>query len=335
MPATPTLDAPTATPPGTAAGAASPRDRLGYWLGLPLRWAYQVLHNGHGVLRVLDITRFRPMPHGLLAADHPWVTGLDPATGNPVWHSNVIFRTPRDAGADGLPCDDGIVTSTGRFLAGRVAHSAGPEEVPAGPRRRMPHAINYIHGACHYNSGVLIFTDFAEAMAHFTDPRFRAEVRRFVREERREVLVLFRRREYSPREFAYFVCCLRTLFPWFCNANGLKGRVLWGNAAPFPAANLITGHWVRDVVALRSPGGAGAVVRPPVAAGVYFASGSYGGGRTAATWAEKLLAWVTYGRVRMRGSKGGMFFVDRRKAYADLIERGRQLGLPDEPIARF
>ena len=29
---------------------------------------------------------------------------------------------------------------------------------------------------------------------------------------------------------AYFVCCLRTLFPWFCNANGPKGRVLWGNA---------------------------------------------------------------------------------------------------------
>ena len=97
--------------------------------------------------------------------------------------------------------------------------------------------------------------------------------------------------------------------------------------------HLITGHWVRDVVALRSVGGA--VVRRPIPSGAYFASGSYGGGRTAATWAEKLLAWVTYGRVRLRGSRGGMFFVDRRKAYADLIERGRQLGLPDEPIARF
>jgi hypothetical protein len=334
MAATPTLDAPTATPHVPAVGAASPRDALGYWLGLPFRWAYQVFHNGHGVLRVLDITRFRPMPHGLLAADHPWVTGLNPATGEPIWHENVIFRTPRGASAAQLPPDDCVVASTGRFLACRVALLVGDEEIPLGPRRRMPHAINYIHGACHYNSGVLIFTDFAEALAHFTDPRFRAGVRRFVRIERREVLILFRQREYSPREFAYFVCCLRTLFPWFCNANGPKGRVLWGNPAPYPAANLITGHWVRDVVALRSPGGAEAVVRPPVAGG-YFADGSYGGGRRAATWPEKLLAWATYCRVRLRGSKGGMFFVDRRKAYADQIERGRHLGIADEPIARL
>jgi hypothetical protein len=28
-----------------------------------------------------------------------------------------------------------------------------------------------------------------------------------------------------------------------------------------------------------------------------------------------------------------MFFVDRRRVYADVIERRRQLGLADEPIA--
>ena len=92
---------------------------------------------------------------------------------------------------------------------------------------------------------------------------------------------------------------------------------------------------MRDAYALKSPGGAEAVVRPPITRGAYFAEGSYGGGRTTATWAEKLLAWVTYCRILLRGSKGGMFFVDRRKAYADQIGRAKQLGIADEPIARF
>ena len=63
----------------------------------------------------------------------------------------------------------------------------------------MPHAINYIHGASHYNSGILVFTDFADAIVHFSDPRFAAQTRRFVREQRREVLVIFRQRQYEPR----------------------------------------------------------------------------------------------------------------------------------------
>ncbi len=291
-------------------------------------------HNGHGIVRVLDITRVRPLPHGLLPPDHPWVTGVNPATGRPVWHDNVIFRSPRGPDADGLPADDLVVTKSGQFLAARVVLSSGPEELPVGPRRRMPHGINYIHGSSHYNSGILVFTDFPDALAHFTDRRFRAEVYRFVREERREVLVLFRRREYSAREYAYFSGAMRTLFPWFCNPNGPNGRVLWGNAAPFPAANLITGCWIRDVYALKSPGGAAAVVRPPVEPGVYF-RGRYGGGRRYARWPEKLLAWATYLRVRLRGGKGGMFFVDRRVVYADQIGRRKKLGLPDEPVARL
>ena len=40
----------------------------------------------------------------------------------------------------------------------------------------MPHGINYIHGAAHYNSGILLFNDFADGIGHFSDPRFRAEV---------------------------------------------------------------------------------------------------------------------------------------------------------------
>jgi hypothetical protein len=230
--------------------------------------------------------------------------------------------------------DDFVITKTGQFLAGRVALSVRPDDLPVGPRRRMPHGINYIHGSSHYNSGILVFTDFPDAIAHFTDRRFRAEVYRFVREERREVLILFRTRNYHPREYAYFVCCLRTLFPWFCNANGPRGRVLWGNAAPFAAANLITGNWIRDVYAMKRPGGLGAVVRPPVETGRYF-GGEYGGGPRHVRWPEKFLAWATYWRIRLRGGKGGMFFVNRTRVYADQLDRRRERGVPDEPIARL
>jgi hypothetical protein len=313
---------------------AWPGDGIGYWLGFPFRWLYQMGHNGRGIIRVLDITWLRPLPHGLVPPDHPWVTGMNPDTGRYVWHDNVIFRSPRGPDEDNLPMDDFLVTKTGQFLAHRVSLSTGPREIPMGPRRRMPHGINYIHGTSHYCSGILIFTDFADALRHFTDARFRREVHRFVREEQREVLIIFRQRKYHPRDYAYFVCCLRTLFPWFCNANGPRGRVLWGNAAPYPAANLITGRWARDVYALTRPGGAAAVIRPPIARGKYF-QGEYGGGRAYMRWPEKMLAWATYWRIRLRGGKGGMFFVDREKVYSDQLERLQRHGIVEEPIAKL
>lgn len=298
-------------------------DELCYWLGLPLRWAHQVMHNGMGVARVLDITRFRPLKHGLLPANHPWATGVNPATGKHIWPENVVFRTRRGPECESLHSDEVVLEATGRFLACRVAQSCGETEIPQGVRRRMPHGINYIHGSCHYNSGILLFTDFKEAWRHFTCGRFRDEVRRFVRLERREVLILFRKREYEPKEFAYFACSLRTLFPWFCNANGPKGKVLWGNAAPFPAANLITGRWADDVYALKKPGGAAKVARPAISPR-YFQGAPYHGARDGAIWPEKLLAWITSWRVRSRGERGGMFFVDRREAYSDQFARGTQ-----------
>jgi hypothetical protein len=314
---------------------AAARDKLWYWLGLPCRWLYQIAHNGHGIVRVLDITRFRPLPAGLIGPEHPWATGVNPATGQPIWHENVLYQSPRGPAAAGLPDDCEVIERTGQFLAERVLQSAIVPEVPAGPHRRMPHGINYIHGTSHYNSGILVFTDSKDAFRHFTDQRFRAELRRFVRQERREVLILFRKRHYVPRQFAYLSCCLRSMFPWFCNANGPAGRVLWGNAAPFPAANLITGAWIRDVYALKRPGGADGVARRPVPQDAYFRAGPYQGPRDQAIWPEKALAWATYWRIRLRRSKGGMFFVDRRKVFADLIERQKAIGLPDEPIARF
>jgi hypothetical protein len=312
---------------------ASLRDELTYWLGLPFRWGYQIGHNGLGIARVLYVTRFRPLPAGLIGPDHPWATGIDPGTGRPIWHANVLYRSAPES--DGATSDEEIITKTCRFMAEKAALSAVVPELPQGPGRRMPHAINYIHGASHYNSGIVVFNDFADGLAHFTDPAFRAEVVRFVASERREVLILFRRREYETREFAYFACCLRTLFGWFCNANGPRGRVLWGNASPFPAANLITGNWARDVYELKRPGGAESVVRPAIQPGVYFQAGPYGAGRTSCRWPERMLAWATYWRVRLRGDRGGMFFVDRRRVYADQIEYRRRSGLPDEPIARL
>jgi catechol 2,3-dioxygenase-like lactoylglutathione lyase family enzyme len=321
--------------PADACAVGSGSNLSAYWLGLPFRWAWQMAHNGLGILRVLDLTHLRPLPPGLIRLDHPWATGINPDTGRLVWHQNVVYRSARGPADVVLPPDEEVLTKTCRFLAEKAALSAVVPAIPQGPRRRMPHGINYIHGSSHYNSGIFVFTDFADALAHFTDPRFRAEVWRFVGEERREVLILLRRKGYTPWEFACFTCCLRTLFPWFCNANGPQGRVLWGNAAPFPAANLIAGNWACDVYALKRPGGAAAVVRPPVQAGAYFRGGPYGRGRRHYRWPERLLARVTYWRVRLRGGRGGMFFVDRRRVYADQIEGRRRLGLPDEPVARM
>jgi hypothetical protein len=310
-------------------------EALAYYLAIPAVWTRQFLHNLHGIVHVLDITRFRPLPAGLIPPDHPWATGLEPGTGKPVWHKNVLYRSPRLDEEDDLPDDAFVIERVGEFLAQMAALSAVVPEVPWGPRRRMPHGINYIHGTAHYNSGILVFTDFADAIEHFSDRRFTAEVRRFACTERREVLVLFRRRDYSTREYAYFVACLRTLFPWFCNSNGPLKRVLWGNPSPFPVANIITGNWIRDVYQLKEPGGAEAVIRPPIAPGRYFTAGPYRGWRREPLWPEKVLARWTHWRIRLRGSRGGLFFVDRRKLLADRLRRLRARGIPDEPIARL
>ncbi len=309
-------------------------DRITYWMGLSFRWIYQIGHNGLGILRVLDIIRFRPMSAGLVDEHHPWVTGRNPETGKPIWPQNVLYRSARPTAAE-LPSDLDVINQTCRFLAKRVALSAGWPEIPRGPVRRMPHGINYIHGSSHYNSGILVFTDFSDAVRHFTYRPFREEIWRFVRQEKREVLILFRQKKYCPREFAFFSCCLRTLFPWFCNVNGPGDRVLWGNHAPYPVANLITGCWARDVYALKRPGGKAVVVKPPISAGLYFQGGPYNLGRAHYRWPERMLARVTHWRVRMRGARGGMFFVDRRKVYADQIEARGRLGLPDVPVARI
>lgn len=309
-------------------------DNVMYWLTLPLHWGSQVFRNGSDILRVLDILQVRPLPCGLVGLDHPWVTGIAPQTGQPIWFSNVIYRSaPTDDPS--LASDETVLLANGRFLAQRVRQSAVTPEIPLGPARRMPHCINYMHGSSHYNSGLIILNDLKDAYRHINDPRFRRELRRFVAMEKREVLFLLRTRDYCPREFAYLSCCMRSHFRWFCNPNGPRERVLWGNTAPFPAANLITGHWSDDVYALKQSGGAERVARPPIQEGCYFQNETYGRGRDYAIWPEKALAWANYYRVKIRGRKGGMFFVDRRQVYADQIQTRKSRGLPDEDRAQF
>jgi hypothetical protein len=299
-----------------------------------MHWGAQIFRNGSDILRVLDILKLRPLPAGLVDTDHPWVTGISPHTGKPVWLSNVIYRSPV-AGHLATVSDDAVLLATGRFLAQRVRQSAVVPELPRGPARRMPHAINYMHGSSHYNSGIVLLNDLQDAYRHINDARFRRELRRFVAAERREVLFLLRNRDYDPRNYAYLSCCMRSHFRWFCNPNGPREHVLWGNFSPFPAANLITGHWADDVYALKYAGGAGRVARPPVRPAEYFQHGPYDRGRSQARWPEKLLAWVNYYRVKIRRRKGGLFFVDRQTAYADQIARRIARGLPEEERATF
>jgi hypothetical protein len=293
-------------------------ERVAYYLALPITFVRMWFHNLDGILHVLDIIRFRPMPPGLLGAEHPWVTGLDPRDGQPIWWRNVLFRSPRgrftgSASRLAPEADEVIVQRIGRFMTNLVAKSVANPEIPWGPQRRLPHGINYLHGAVHSSAGILIFNDFKDAIYHCTDPAFRREIRRFARVEDREILLVFRDRDYDTAEFAFLVSFLRLALPWFANSNGPRKHVLWGNPAPYPVVNIITGAWKKDTYRLKTMPNSLELVRPPIPAGRYFQNGPYRGSRERARWPEKLLAVYTYARIRARGARGGLFFVDRRK----------------------
>lgn len=291
-------------------------ERAFYYVKLPFTFVKMWCHNLDGILHVLDIMRFRPMPPGLIAGDHPWVTGLDPHDGQPIWPKNVIYRSPRARfeHADGRTApeaDDVIVHRIGKYMANLVARSVPNPELPWGPQRRLPHGINYLHGAVHTSAGILVFNDFKDAIFHFTDPAFRREIRRFAREERREILLLFRNRDYDTAEFAFLVSFLRLAVPWFSNSNGPRKHVLWGNPAPYAVVNIITGFWKTDTYRLKTMPNSLDLVREPIPRGQYFQHARYRGSRERARWPEKMLAVYTYYRIRARGARGGLFFVDR------------------------
>jgi hypothetical protein len=60
-----------------------------YFLRVPRIWLQLTAHNTWGILNVLDIIWLRPMPGGMIDEQHPFCTGLDPATGKTIWKSNV------------------------------------------------------------------------------------------------------------------------------------------------------------------------------------------------------------------------------------------------------
>jgi hypothetical protein len=266
-------------------------------------WARQALHNLWGIVNVLDLTRWRPLPAGLVPAGHPLITGAD-VDGAPIWPRNVVFATPPRPGDEPDPA---IVGKVGAHLAGLVARS-----VPGAPPSRMPPAILYLHAGVHQAGAWLVFSSFREAIAHYSDDRFAAELRRMVAAERREPITVIRERDVDPLEFADFVAFLRCRFPWFSNSNGPGRRVLWGNPSPYPAVNTITGHWM-TTVRLIARGRADVAVRRPIAPGVYFQDGPYRGARERANRTERALARVTRWRIGLRGARAGIFFVDKRR----------------------
>lgn len=294
---------------------------LRYLASVPFIWLRLTLHNSWGILNVLDIISVRPMRGGLIDHDHPFCTGIDPATGRSIWHSNVLFRSPprQDWSAGQRPdSDHEILEKVGGHLARQVLMAASSAGHPNGTPAPMPAGILYLHGGVHYNGGWLIFNDFTEAIEHFTDRRFAAEFRRFVREQGREPVTLFRDRDYDRAAFARFVCFMRTIFPWFSNSNGPKKFVLWGNPSPYPAVNTITGNWIHDCRLLKTAAGRRAAPRPPIPAARYFQNGPYHGSRSTTLWPENLLAWATERRIRWRGERENLFFVDKRKLKAGL-----------------
>jgi hypothetical protein len=309
-----------------------------YYTRVPVTWTALTLHNSWGILNVLDLMWLRPMPGGLIDERHPFCTGINPETREPIWHRNVVFKTRR---RDDWPntalapdADDEIIRKVGDHLRKQVLMAARSDTHPNGHAAPMPPGILYIHGGVHFNGVWLLFNDFAEAIRHFSDPKFAAEFRRVVQKEKREPITLFRDRDYDRGDFARFVCFMRTRFPWFSNCNGPKKFVLWGNPSPYPAVNTITGNWIRETRALKTEQGRKNVARQPIAT-AYFQNGPYFGERETTRWPENLLAILTHKRIALRGERENLYFVDKRK-----IRRGMRFGpepipTPMQRVARF
>ncbi|MFA6237415.1 MAG: hypothetical protein WC635_08830 [Bacteriovorax sp.] len=275
-------------------------------------WTRLTIHNTWGIINVFNIVWVRPMAGGLLKESHPMVTGVSPENGEFIWKQNIIFQSVRSLEFINTPGDEEIVCDVGNYMRKMVEASASSEEFPKGKPDRMPPAINYIHGCVHYNGGFLLFNDFKDAISHFTNVDFQNSFKRFVNEEGREPVTIFRNRNYNRMEYLEFVCFLRTIFPWFSNTNGNKKRIGWGNPAPYPSVNTITGYWMIDTYKIYSEEGRNSVCRPAISKR-YFTEAVYAGERITVKPEEKFLAKFTNKRVIARGEKGNMFFVDLRK----------------------
>ena len=277
-------------------------------------WVRSNVHNAYVTSRVLDFMYVHRLKAGRLAADHPWATNMDVEDGQPIWPRNILYASRRNeawAGPEPEP-DERIVTLIGAFMAAMVRRSTIDPEIPQGPKRRMPHAVNLLHGTILYNGGFLIFNDFEDGRFHLSDPRFVREIRRFAVEEKREITVVFREREYDPTEYAWFVTFLRSRVPWYANPNGPTAkRVLWGTPSPYAAVNPINASWIGDVFRLTKPDGQ-PPVRPPVEKGRWF-QGEFRGNQPDYPFLVRFHAWGSWLVIALRGFQGGMLFTRRKR----------------------
>jgi|SRR5215212_3002638 len=277
-------------------------------------WVHSNVHNAYITMRVLDYMLVHRLGTGRLTADHPWATGMQPENGMPVWPDNILYASPRRRAWTGPEpeSDDTIVTKIGAFMAGMVSRSTIAEPgIPQGPKRRMPHAVNLLHGTILYNGAFLIFDDFLDGKYHLSDRRFVHEIHRFAREEKREITVVLRERQYDPTEYAWFVTFLRSRLPWYANPNGPTAkRVLWGTPSPYAAVNPINGSWVGDVWQLTKPEGV-PPVRPPVEKARWF-QGEFRGNQPHYSFLVRFHAWFSWCYIAVRRFQGGMLFTKRK-----------------------
>jgi rSAM/selenodomain-associated transferase 2 len=290
-------------------------DRIRYPLGWLWRCVYSNIHMTKQTFNVLDFMYWHKVGAGLLPEGHPWITGLIPGTRETIWEKNIIFASKRKRSWHfSEPEDDGvIVRRVGRFLAQMVAKSNISEpEILQGKRRRMPHAVNYIHGSVHYNGGFLLFNDFHDAIYYLADRKFIKELRRFARIEKREHTIVLRERSYDPEEYAWFVSFLRARLLWYANANGpTKKRVLHGTPSPYPAVNPINGTWIEEIRNLRKCK-LDKLVRVPIKCSDYF-NGVYQGNQSEYTFLERFHAWGQHLVTTAKGFQGGLVFTRRKK----------------------
>jgi len=296
------------------AGSVMTGAQLRHVAAAPMHWAGHVVSNTHGILTVFDLVWLRRTRGGLIDITHPFATGLDPRTGRRVWRENLLYRSR----AAEIPLEDdvAIVERVMDFMRGRVEQCAARPGAPHGVPSRMPPAVNLLHGPVHFHAVSLLFDDVPDAVQHFTDVRFLREVKRCVREQRRELVVILRDRQYDRIALAGLACFFRTRLPFWANPNGNKARIQWGVPAPYPNINVITGAWIADTRALVASHGSRDVVRPPVGPGLYFQNGPYTGGWRELLFPERWLARYTTWRVESRGEKGNLYFTDARELRA-------------------
>jgi hypothetical protein len=286
-------------------------EKLSYPAKVAWNWMHSTIHNLGGAYHVIKLIKFKPMKNKLIGLDHPWITGLIPGTSEKVYGKNIIFSSPRKntSWMKEPEDDEAIVNKMGTFLGAMAKKSAVDTEIELGPKRRMPHVVNYLHGSIAYNGGTIIFNDIKDAIFHLSDPQFIKDLYHFTEVEKREFMVILRERDVNPEEYAFLLGFIRGHLKWYANANGPGQRILYGGPSAYPIINVINGNWVRDMYAIEK-GDVESVVMEPIK-NKYF-NNVYQGSRENFGIAEKALIYFNYLLVKARGFQGGIVFTNRK-----------------------